>query len=773
VTANTATDRATPDSSPPSRPAARPGSWRSLPEIDLRQLLRLTDDTGMFQHAMFATPDPNHGYCIDDNARALVAALLHARLRGYDERVVPLTRYLMFLAYAYNEDTGRFRNFMGYDRRWLENQGSQDSQGRNIWALGQAVAEAPTEHVRELAQNLFHKAVSSAEGFDWPRSKAFALLGLDYYLRFAPDEPHPRGLRQRLASELHDAFRAHASDDWPWWEDQVTYDNAKLPHALMLSGAALGDDEMVRDGLRALRWLMEVQTGETPDGRDCLSIIGCKGWLRRGQPMAKFDQQPLEAYAMVHACLLAAKLDDPEHTAEWAEMAWTCFEWFRGRNIIGVPLYHEETGGCQDGLLPDGANKNQGAESVLAYLLSVLELTWYREHLVNRIHVRPPQTVGVGIVGLGSFAQFSVEAYRGLERVRPVAVWDRAAQKADAYAAAEGMRAFEGLDQMLADPAVQLVHVATIPAEHAGHVAAAISRGKHVLCEKPLATTPADAQQMIATAAQQDRVLGIDFMMRHGPLFDPIRRLIASRALGDVLRGSVMNLASDSGYPAGHWFWDEELSGGLMVEHGVHHLDLLRGWLGEGKVLSASRFRRPVDDDDNAAAHESVAGVIDQASCELRYGPQTSGSFYHAFVQSHHLDRQWVQLLFEQGELTISGWIGVELEGTVVGTEAEVARVAELLPGQAEVDVVRRYRGDQRIARRRQRTAEVDVEARIRWSAEGDKPDVYAAAIRALVADLVEAIIDRRHELKVTAADGLVALELAAEATRQARALTP
>lgn len=348
----------------PRRIRRRPAT---LPEIDLRQLHRLTDDTGIFQHAMFAAPDPNHGYCIDDNARALIAALLYGDLRGHDEREVPLTRYLSFLAYAFNDKTQRFRNFMGYDRRWLEDEGSPDSQGRTIWALGLAVRLAPDEMARGLARNLLKKALPATEQLAFLRSRAFALIGLCEYLLAQPEDDHARRVARTHAQHLFEAWQRAASDDWPWWEDVVTYDNAKLPHAMMLAGRTLDRPEMIEPACRALTWLLDVQTAE--DGH--LSIIGNDGWLRRDGHRARFDQQPLEAYALVHACLLAARTTGE---SAWLEHAWRCFEWFRGDNDLGVPLYHEDTGGCQDGLLPDGANMNQGAESTLAYLLSVLEL---------------------------------------------------------------------------------------------------------------------------------------------------------------------------------------------------------------------------------------------------------------------------------------------------------------------------------------------------------------------------------------------------------------
>ncbi len=347
-----------------------PVSWCQMPRIDLRHLLKMTDDTGLFQHALYSLPDPHHGYCIDDNARALLAALIHAELFGYDERVMPLHGYLMFLAYAYNEPAGVFRNFMSYDRRWLEDTGSPDSQGRAIWALGTAVANAPDDDTRDLASELLRKALPGTGSFIDLRSKSFALIGLNEWLGVVPDDQATCALRDRYATDLMGAFQSHTSEDWPWCEDLVTYDNAKLCHALLVSGKSMCRGDMVEQGLKSLRWLLDVQRAEAGH----LSIIGNHGWLPCGGRKADFDQQPLEAYALVHGCLVAARISgDPA----WVDEAWRCFRWFTGENDLGVPLYVEDSGGCMDGLQADGANRNQGAESTLAYLLSVLELHRY------------------------------------------------------------------------------------------------------------------------------------------------------------------------------------------------------------------------------------------------------------------------------------------------------------------------------------------------------------------------------------------------------------
>lgn len=379
----------TPQPPEPRTPVRHAAPW---PAIDLRQVRRMTDDTGILQHAVFATPDANHGYCIDDNARALIAAVRLAELGELNPtgepggETLPLHRYLQFVHYAFNPDqggVGRFRNFMGYDRRWLEDAGSEDSQARALWALGEAVAHGPTPNVRDLAATVWGWALPGVRAVGSPRSLAFGAMGVARFLERRPGDEYASealgDLAQRLWAMLkrgRDWASSHGDADWCWWEDVVSYDNAKLPHGLLLAGVVLDEPGMRDDALAALRWLVDVQTqdADTTDAEH-LSIIGNDGWLRRGQgPAARFDQQPLEAYALVDACLKAARSCEGDDAQRWESDAWRCFGWFRGANDLGLDLIDPETGGCRDGLNPQGVNRNQGAESILAYVLATLEL---------------------------------------------------------------------------------------------------------------------------------------------------------------------------------------------------------------------------------------------------------------------------------------------------------------------------------------------------------------------------------------------------------------
>lgn len=353
----------------PRRIAAFAGKVRrteSLPEVDITHLRTLTDDTGILQHAIYAVPNRHHGYCTDDNCRALLAAVKYHDLTR-DNSVLPLINtYLSFLHHALNADVGRFRNFMSYDRAWLEEVGSEDVHGRTLWALGYAVALAPNDSIMALASSLFTQALPAAESLRNVRAWAFSIVGIHAYLDRFGGDTDARRMRERLARRLADAFEEHGAEDWPWCENEATYDNAKLPHALILSGQWLPDPGMVETGLRALRWLLDVQRAD--DGH--LSIIGNDGWFRRGDPApARFDQQAVDAMSLVEACAEAYRCTRDEH---WMAEADRCLAWFLGRNDTRSVLYDYATGGCFDGLHADGPNLNQGAESTLAWLIALL-----------------------------------------------------------------------------------------------------------------------------------------------------------------------------------------------------------------------------------------------------------------------------------------------------------------------------------------------------------------------------------------------------------------
>lgn len=339
-----------------------------LPRVRLDHLLRMTDTCGVFQHAIYAIPNFREGYCTDDNARALTAMVMLEEL-GLDTPEVQraAAAYAAFLELAYNPETGRFRNFLGFDRKWCEEDGSDDSLGRAIWALGTCVGRSRYPGLQFWAVRLFEGALNAVLATKSLRTWAFALLGVHEYLRRLSGDRLANQVRDELTARLIAAFQNTSADDWPWFENVVAYDNAKISHALVLSGRWSGQHEALDIGLRSLRWLCQVQ--HTP--KNFFRPIGSNGFFPRGESPAELDQQPIEAHATISACIEAYRTTEDEY---WLEEARLSFEWFLGRNHLGIPLYNSATGGCCDGLHADRLNQNQGAESTLAFLLSLIEM---------------------------------------------------------------------------------------------------------------------------------------------------------------------------------------------------------------------------------------------------------------------------------------------------------------------------------------------------------------------------------------------------------------
>jgi hypothetical protein len=339
-----------------------------LPEIKLDHLKAFTDDTGILQHANFTIPDRTHGYCTDDNARALlVVAMGQKYLPTNGLGLDTLSgHYLGFLLYAYNEKTGRFRNFMTYSRQWMEEIGSEDAHGRAIWSLGKAVSFLQNPGHLAMSTTLFNKALQAVENFRSPRAIAFCLVGMHAYLDKFSGDSDVRRIREILANRLFDQFKTNATDGWPWLENALNYANGKLPHALLLSGQWIQRSDMIDMGLRSLKWLLTIQTEDNH-----FVPIGSNGWYEQGGLRARFDQQPIEANAMIEACVEAFNVTRDK---TWIDNAVMCFNWFLGHNDLNMPLYDPKTGGCRDGLMADGINQNEGAESSLAWLLSLMTL---------------------------------------------------------------------------------------------------------------------------------------------------------------------------------------------------------------------------------------------------------------------------------------------------------------------------------------------------------------------------------------------------------------
>lgn len=341
--------------------------FNELPEINLTHLKTMTDDTGLLQHAKYMTPNFNHGYCVDDNARGLIALTKYYSLRK-DKGILPfIQKYLAFLYYAYNEENGRFRNFMSYDRRWMELAGSEDSHARALWGLGITVKDAPDGSTRNMAMRLFLEALPIVEHFTSPRAWGFTVLGLQAYLTIYGGDISARKIRDNLATKIFDLFKNNAKEDWPWCENTATYANAILPNALIVAGKWIPNQEMFETGLNSLRWLLNVQTAH--DGH--LSVIGNSGWFKKNETRSTFDQQPIEVKSLIDACLDAYFETGDK---KWFKESERCLSWFLGYNDLQTPVCDYKTGGCCDALERQGVNGNQGAESTLAWIISLINM---------------------------------------------------------------------------------------------------------------------------------------------------------------------------------------------------------------------------------------------------------------------------------------------------------------------------------------------------------------------------------------------------------------
>jgi glycosyltransferase involved in cell wall biosynthesis len=349
-------------------PASAPDT---LPEMKTAHMVTMTDDTGILQHAIFSVPNASEGYTTDDNARALIVSILLDEdpvREGMLETAHLSSRYLAFLWLAFNTETGRFRNFLGYDRRWLEEFGSDDSHGRALWSLGKVLGRSRNEGLRGAAGRLFEASVPASLTFTSPRAWAFSILGMQAYLDWFPGDRAVQGARNTLANRLLDIYQRSHSSSWRWFEKGLSYSNARLSQALILAGWRSGNQSMIEAGMESLKWLVAEQHRDDPE---IFVPIGSNGFFVEGSEKARFDQQPVEACATVSACLEVYRLTEE---SQWFDEAQRVFRWFLGKNDLQVPLYDTITGGCRDGLHPDRINENQGAESTLSFLMALLEM---------------------------------------------------------------------------------------------------------------------------------------------------------------------------------------------------------------------------------------------------------------------------------------------------------------------------------------------------------------------------------------------------------------
>lgn len=339
-----------------------------LPEFNLKHLNNLTDSTGILQHARFSIPRYNEGYCLDDNARALFFTVQLDDLGIADDNVYRLANiYAAFIEYAYNNKIRRFRNFMNFERKWTEELGSDDSQGRTIWALGTVIGKSTKKHLQIWATQMFNDTISIIPELTSPRAWAFGLLGINEYLQKLSGDRLVLSIREELVNKLMRLYSDVATENWKWFENYLTYDNAKISQALILSGYQMNNSEILTVGLESLKWLIDLQLNE----KGYFSPIGSEGWFVKGKERARFDQQPVSVCDAILACAEAYRVTGDD---EWYKLSKLIFEWFFGKNDLGLQLYDVSTGGCYDALQVDRVNLNQGAESTLSFLISLAEV---------------------------------------------------------------------------------------------------------------------------------------------------------------------------------------------------------------------------------------------------------------------------------------------------------------------------------------------------------------------------------------------------------------
>jgi hypothetical protein len=332
-----------------------------LPEPSLEHLNRLTDDTGLFQHARYTVPYREEGYCTDDNARAVIVTAKYCA-RYHDKQALQLLdRYLAFILHSQNIN-GSIKNLMNFDRTWRKTDPGNDALGRVLWALGTVLANPPAPSYIPIAREYFENSAVYVEKQS-PRGKAYSILGMGEYLKQFPEADNLKGWMEMAADSIADQYENNNSPDWQWFEAALTYDNAVLPCALFIAGTVL-ENKYLDVAEQSCRFLLEnIFNGSY------FSFIGCEGWYKRDGERAQFDQQPIEAAS---TCLMLKAAYEATEDDKFLTLQRKAFQWFLGENDLNIPLYDSKTKGCSDGLMSEGANPNQGAESTLSFLLSLL-----------------------------------------------------------------------------------------------------------------------------------------------------------------------------------------------------------------------------------------------------------------------------------------------------------------------------------------------------------------------------------------------------------------
>jgi len=336
-----------------------------LPSVKLDFLKLLSDDTGLFQHAKFATPKRREGYTTDDNARALIASIKYHQIYGGSEIRELIDVYLSFLLHMQRPD-GKMHNLLSYNREFMDDVGSEDSMGRALWACGYTMSSNLPVEKTLISKEIFDKVFPWVPGFKSLRSRAFSILGLCHYYKAYPEDQNVILNIRAVADQLLNNYEHKSSSDWHWFEPYLTYVNGRLPQALFEAYKNVNIEKYIQIGKESFDFILGVQISD-----DKFVPIGNNGWYTKGGERAMYDQQSIEASCMVEAALTAFRVTGDE---KYRRAAQVVFDWFLGRNSHGVPVYNVETGGCHDGITPRGLNLNQGAEATVSYLLARLEM---------------------------------------------------------------------------------------------------------------------------------------------------------------------------------------------------------------------------------------------------------------------------------------------------------------------------------------------------------------------------------------------------------------
>ncbi len=346
-----------------SKLSRQPIDMNTLPSYDLSHFKRLTDDTGIMQHAKYHIPNLKEGYCLDDNSRALLMTLMAYRQNKDKEVLTQMSVFLSFIHYMQLEN-GNFRNCLSFNRQFLDDCGSEDSFGRTVWALGYLIRFAPYDSFKQFGWEIFFKSVMYSNKIKSIRGSANTIIGICHYLKEKPNYEDIIVIMNKLVFNIVESYEKYSSSDWQWFEDEMTYDNGILPLALFSAYEITKEARILEIAEKTSTFLESVTFKDK-----CFAPIGNKNWYKKGNTIAKFDQQPIDIMAMI---LLYNKMFEIKKDRKYVERLFTCYQWFLGKNSLRLPVFDNETKGCCDGLNKKGLNRNQGAESTIAYWISHL-----------------------------------------------------------------------------------------------------------------------------------------------------------------------------------------------------------------------------------------------------------------------------------------------------------------------------------------------------------------------------------------------------------------